>query len=464
MTYGQAYNQHASGPYTLHQDTFEQYAFNQDGLNQDELHQEALNPAGLNGFPSSGFPSSAAPMPNMLMPNASVPNLFIPEATRLNAGVSDGPLDSISVVALKRFTEDYLGECELRLQSPRTVETRRVFIRNLLWFLHKRTYSTCGTAELRQFFHYLMHGHTEPGGRFGQAHLIRPVRPITLKDYYISLRSFFDWLKTKGILTETPFAAIPKPQVREGIKEPLSKEHIATLLQAAQASKEPLRNVAILSFLLDTGCRASELIALELKDVDIANHCGTVLGKGNKYRPVYFGARTAEALRTYLEGTRQRRCNGGKSPENTPLFLSGNRPTASKPDGSSQGSSNRGSSNQGGHDTAPLTRSGLQQLLERLAGKCGIKASCSPHAFRRSFAVQTLRNGANVFSVQAMLGHTDLQMTQKYCALAQTDVEAQHRRFGPLDRMLPDELMADKSIPDKLMADGWYPREVNPVV
>ncbi len=83
----------------------------------------------------------------------------------------------------------------------------------------------------------------------------------------------------------------------------------------------------------------------------------------------------------------------------------------------------------------PIGLSGLQQLLKRLEKTCGIKASRSPHAFRRSFAVQTLKNGANVFSVQAMLGHTDLQMTQTYCALAQADIEAQHRQYSPLDRL-----------------------------
>lgn len=83
----------------------------------------------------------------------------------------------------------------------------------------------------------------------------------------------------------------------------------------------------------------------------------------------------------------------------------------------------------------PFTRSGLLHLVKRLGKTAGIKDSASVHALRRSFAVQMLRNGANVFSVQAMLGHTNLQMTRKYCTMALTDAEAQHRQFSPMDRL-----------------------------
>lgn len=321
------------------------------------------------------------------------------------------PDSSVLTVDLQHWSEEYLCDCDLRLQSPRTLETRRIFIRNLLWFLYNRDYAQCGTMELRQFFRYLLHGHEEPGGRFGHRHLKRPVRPITLKEYYICLRSFFSWLVEAGKITQTPFTQIPKPQVREATKPPLSAGQIEQLLRATHEGVNAARDEALLYWLLDTGCRATETVSLRLRDLDLKNRSCSVLGKGNKYRTVYFGAKTAEVLEHYL---RQRNCLPDSyqdcATEDLPLFLSG------------QGN-------------MPITRSGLQQLLERLRRRCGIKGSCSPHAFRRSFAVQTLRNGANVFSVQAMLGHSDLGMTQRYCALAQTDVEAQHRQFSPVDRL-----------------------------
>lgn len=319
--------------------------------------------------------------------------------------------DSVALADLPYLIEAYLCECDLLFQSPRTLEMRRLFLRNLLWFLRRRGYGQCGTTELRHFFHYLLHGHEESGGRFGHPHLKRPVRPITLKDYYIGLRSFFSWLVQTDNIVSTPFTRIPKPQVRETIKPPLSPDQITALLQAAQEGFQPARDTALLFWLLDTGCRASETVSVQLTDLDLTSQSCAVLGKGNKYRTVYFGSKTAETIEAYLRRT-GRLCpaNADRRNQGSPLFCS------------RQGK-------------GALTRSGLQQVVERLGQNAGIKGSCSPHAFRRSFAVQTLKNGANVFSVQAMLGHSDLEMTRRYCALAQTDVEAQHRRFSPVDRM-----------------------------
>lgn len=310
------------------------------------------------------------------------------------------------------MSELYLQDCELRLFSPSTITTRRVFFRNLGWFLRTRGFESCGTWEIRQFLYYLAHGHENEGGRFGKPELSSPARPVTIKDYYLALRCLFDWLTAQGFLTESPFLAIPKPQVRDEVKMPLSEAQIGTLFRAAGATKSPLRDIAILSLLLDTGCRASELVSLRRGDIDVmGGHC-RVLGKGNKYRTLYFGEKTSQALTEYLATVSIRGFEGDGS-EFFPLFLS---------------ASNGRTLNQ------PLRLSGLQQLLKRLKKECGIRISCSPHAFRRAFAVQTLKNGANVFSVQAILGHTDLEMTQLYCALAVADVEAQHRRFSPLDR------------------------------
>jgi site-specific recombinase XerD len=324
---------------------------------------------------------------------------------------------------LRDLFEQYMQECEMRLYAARTLETRRLFIGNLLWFLDHRNHAVCSEPEIHQFFYYLAHGHTEPGGRFGRKNLNRPVRPVTMKDYYNCLRPFFAWLVERRFLKENPFQFIPPPHVRVEVKSPLSLDQIQTLFESARRSTQPLRDTAILSLLLDTGCRASELIAIQLEDVDWQNRCCRVLGKGNKYRTLYFGDRTGQALQAYVEASGRQVSVGNDRVYNasvtTPLFLS---------DAACLGTRDER------HPT-PLTRSGLLQLMKRLGKAGGIKMSCSPHALRRTFAVQTLRNGANVFSVQAMLGHTDLQMTRRYCAIAHADVEAQHRQFAPMDRL-----------------------------
>ncbi|MBV9865372.1 MAG: tyrosine-type recombinase/integrase [Abitibacteriaceae bacterium] len=321
---------------------------------------------------------------------------------------------AVHIADLEQFAQDYLYDCDLRLQSPRTIETRRVFLRNFFWFLHQRNYATCGASEIRHFFHYLAHGHEEAGGRFGNKNLTHAVRPITVMDYYTCLRSLFDWLVAQRITPETPFIIIAKPQVREEIKCPLSAEQITALLRATHESADPLRNAALLLLLLDTGCRASELVALKRRDLDLTNHRCRVRGKGDKYRTLFFGGKTADTLSQYLHELDQPQPKMGQelpSDGDEPLFSSA-------------------------RSTSPLTRSGLLHLIKRLGKAAGIKDAVCVHALRRSFAVQMLKNGANVFSVQALLGHTNLQQTRKYCALAMTDTEAQHRQFSPVDRLV----------------------------
>jgi site-specific recombinase XerD len=200
--------------------------------------------------------------------------------------------------------------------------------------------------------------------------------------------------------------------MREATKSPLSLDQVARLLFATEGSTDPIRDTALLLFLLDTGCRAGETIALNAADVDLANGNCMVLGKGSKRRLVYFGGETAAALGRYLTYSRRLSTHGAVTDPESALFL----PL---------------------HGRGRFTVSGLRCIVRRLSKAAGVKTSCSPHAFRRTFAVQTLRNGANVFSVQAMLGHTDLEMTRRYCRIAESDIETQHRAFGPVDNLLP---------------------------
>ena len=93
---------------------------------------------------------------------------------------------------LSHFANDWLLDGQFRLHSPNTVATRRVFIKNLLWFLERRGFVHCGVTELKHFFIYLSNGHEEPGGRWGNPHLKKPLRPISVKDYFVNFASMFD--------------------------------------------------------------------------------------------------------------------------------------------------------------------------------------------------------------------------------------------------------------------------------
>jgi site-specific recombinase XerD len=312
----------------------------------------------------------------------------------------------LSRADLAQCAEEWLLHNECQQRAVTTTQTRRVFLRNLLWFLERRELDACGTPELRQFFHYLRHGHEEAGGRWGNPQLTRPLRPVSIKDYHDCLRLFFEWMVAEEIVAASPLQRIERPLVREEIKQPLSREQTQALLRAAKASQDPRRNEAILLMLFDSGVRASELTALKVKDVDTRSGSFEVTGKGNKKRTCYLGKATVKALMAYLRRA--------KLPAGAPLF-----PTV------------RG----GVYGREPLTRSGLLQLVKRLAKQAGINANV--HQLRRTFATSMLEAGADICSVRDMLGHTNIQMTLKYLAVSQSHIEAQHRQFSPADRLRP---------------------------
>jgi len=326
---------------------------------------------------------------------------------------------SVSTRLLPRLVDSWLLAGDINRHSARTLSSRRERIKNLLWFLKERALDDCDVHALRAFFAYLVHGHKETGGRWGNPRMTRSVRSGTSKSYHSTLRTFFGWLVAEGELTASPMARIPPPVDRPDQIEPFTGEQIDALLQAARRPGKPAgkgkgkpperrgnprRDEAILLLLLDTGIRASELCALTCADVDL--HAGQVHvreGKGGKGRPVPFSRDTKRALYQYL--------NERGVEDDTPLFLSERGQVAG--DG--------------------ITASGLFQLVQRLGQVAGVDGvRCSPHTFRHTFAIFFLRAGGNVFTLRTLLGHESLTMTNRYVAIAQADIAAQHRRFSPV--------------------------------
>jgi integrase/recombinase XerC/integrase/recombinase XerD len=313
---------------------------------------------------------------------------------------------AISVEQLERYAEGWLLDGEIRQLSKSTLDGRRIVIDKLLWFLKQREYPVCSTMELRQFLAYISTGHENAQGRWGNPQLTRRVRPTTPVTYFSRLRTLFRFLVQEEAIVVSPMEKMRPPVARPDQIQPFDQAQVTALLSAAKRSQHPRRNEALLLLLLDTGLRASEICSLCLKDVDMSARRCTVVGKGNKTRVVYYGGTTAKALWQYLkEEIRD---------AEDPLFLA-------------DGGTRAGEA---------LSRSGLLQLIKRLGKAAKIEAMrCSPHTFRHTFAVEFLRNGGNVFSLQTLLGHTSLSMSRRYTALAQADIENQHRQFSPVDRM-----------------------------
>ncbi|MDE2125283.1 MAG: tyrosine-type recombinase/integrase [Armatimonadetes bacterium] len=309
---------------------------------------------------------------------------------------------TIGVNDLERYADGWLLSGEIDQHSARTLGNRRSIVSKLVWFLREKNLDCCGTMELRQFLAYVTNGHQEAGGRWGNAQQTRPVRPRTVHTYHGHLRTLFRWIVSEDGLGVSPMERIPVPTSRADQVQPFTTDQVEALLNAAKRSQMAYRNQAIVYFLLDTGLRASELCSLNREDVDFqARRCG-VVGKGNKRRMVPFGKTAAKSLWNYLKAEPQE--------PGEPLFMS-----------------ERGER---------LTRSGLRLLFVRLGRSARLQAArCSPHTFRHTFAVEFLRAGGNVFTLQQILGHTSLTMTNRYVALAQADIENQHRQYSPADRL-----------------------------
>jgi integrase/recombinase XerC/integrase/recombinase XerD len=316
--------------------------------------------------------------------------------------------DTIFVTELRRSIDDWLYDAEYRQQSKNTIDGKRLVCDKLLWFLEQQRHETCGLSELRQFMAYVRNGHRSPGGRWGNPRNTKEASPRTTRYYYIYLQGLFKWLVKEDVIQASPMERIDKPQeARRDQIVPFTPDQVTALILAARQSPHPERDEAIIRFLLDTGVRSTELCTLYVGDVDMLNRRAEVMGKGRKRRVVYFGRNTAKALREYLKIT---------TPEpDQCLFLS-------------EGGSRRG---------VGIYRRGLQNLITRTGQRAGLQAvRCSPHTFRHTFAVEFIRNGGNTFTLQEILGHTDLKMTMRYVALAQADIEKQHQRFSPGDKII----------------------------
>jgi integrase/recombinase XerD len=242
----------------------------------------------------------------------------------------------------------------------------------------------------------------------------------TIHNFYISLCAFFTWAQRELDLPN-PIKAIPAPKFEQAPIEPFTKQEVEALHKACEQCTEAKttdrrkyimrratgrHDQAIIMTLLDTGLRASELSALKVGDVDLKT--GKVLvkhgrlggAKGGKGRTVFLGKAARRAVWRYLAERAD-----GEEPD-APLFLV-------KYD-------------------RPMNKYALRLLIVHLGEKAGVK-KCLPHRFRHTFALTYLRAGGAVFTLQALLGHSTLDMVQHYARLAEIDVEQVHKRASPAD-------------------------------
>lgn len=219
------------------------------------------------------------------------------------------------------------------------------------------------------------------------------------------LRTMLYWIEEEEIMPtgwKNPIRRVKAPKLPTDPIEPVQIEEIHQLLKTCQSNYAGARDKAMMLGLLDTGARAKEFLNINLEDVDMAT--GAVMirqGKGRKPRMVFLGRKTIRAIRGYL---RYRH-------DNYPALwvsIRGER----------------------------MTYAALRCLLRRRAEKIGMKSIPTPHDFRRAFALVMLRNGVDIFALQKLMGHSDLQILRRYLAQTDQDIHTAHMRGSPVDSNL----------------------------
>ncbi|BCW95158.1 MAG: tyrosine recombinase [Fimbriimonadales bacterium] len=226
-----------------------------------------------------------------------------------------------------------------------------------------------------------------------------------------SLRAFLKFCRTMGWLTHDPSVNIALPVHRRPLPRVLTQPQAEQLMQATEPDDEPLRlrDRAILELLYATGVRVSELAGLDVDALDMAQSAARVRGKGGRERFVLFGQAAHEALVEYLQRARPQLMNPHKPTR--ALFLNA----------------------QGGR----LTTRSLHRLVKRYGARIGV--DISPHALRHSFATHMLDGGADLRTVQELLGHRRLTTTQMYTHLTLDRLRQTVRRALPSLTMEDDE-------------------------
>jgi site-specific recombinase XerD len=309
----------------------------------------------------------------------------------------------VSTTSLESLAKGYILNCKTEGKSPKTISGYEMALRNFIWYCRQNDFpevQKLTAVHIRHFLWYLASephrwNSTSPAAK-------RQVTSTTVNGYFRALRTFFNWLEREELVIENPFKNLKPPKIDKKVIQALSPAEIDRLFKLCSGkSTLDVRNKAILSVFLDTGLRISELANLTIDDVNVDNASLLIRhGKGGKQRVVRIGVKAQKALWKYIT-----------------LYRKGN--------------SNRLFQNRSGESMGVL---GIKILIKRLGDRAKVKVH--PHKLRHTFAISFLRAGGDVFSLQYLLGHSTLQMTQRYLqSLNANDAANAHKKFSPLDNL-----------------------------
>jgi integrase/recombinase XerD len=302
-------------------------------------------------------------------------------------------LEISSGTFLSTAIESFLIDRKAAGLSPHTIKFYRQFLLPFLAYCEDNVLRLIGdiTADLiRRYFLSIAETHNAGGTHAA----------------FRTLRAFFGWLSDEEIMPadwKNPITKVKAPKVLLEPLQPISLADVRSLIDTCRpGSASGDRDRAVFLVLLDTGVRAQELCDLNVEDIDLNTGVALVrYGKGGKTRTVFMGRKTRRADRSYL----RHRQDHGRA-----LFTT--------------------------RFSERLTYNALRLLLDRRVKLAGPHEKPTLHGFRRAFALNMLRNGSDIFSLQRLLGHSDLQIMPRYLAQNDQNTELAHRRSSPVDNGL----------------------------
>ena len=283
---------------------------------------------------------------------------------------------------------DYLrGECHL---AANTIAAYGRDMERFKNWLGKRKINRLSVGDLTDFI-----GHLQE----------LELAPASIARNIVAIRTFFKFLQLEGIVTENPAELLATQKMWQRVPGVLTRRQIEDFLTSPKKTdKFWQRDIALLEVLYATGCRASEVCTLRVRDLSLDEKHLRCEGKGGKQRLVPIGGRAIEAIERYQDQLRGELAAKSPHPPEE-LFLS--------------------------RSGRALDRVQLWRLVKMYARRAGIDDSISPHSLRHSFATHMLAGGADLRLVQELLGHASIQTTQIYTHVEHSRLKKVHQQFHP---------------------------------
>ncbi len=283
----------------------------------------------------------------------------------------------------------WLDTVALRTESRHTARVYKQVASRFLQYLESQGIETLDAVQPHHVRAYLLQ--RKQAG----------VSPYTLAKDYRHLHAFWNWCLREELTTNNPFAKVEKPKPPAKVKPALTPEEVEAILRACEGKHWlRLRDKALILLLLDTGLRIHE--AHRLTVADTSQETLLIRGKGGKQRVVFLSAEVRLALKRYLQAC--------------PYPLQDDSPLWHGKNGA-------------------LTLYSLMDCIARIGKRAGLQRPLGAHAFRRTFATWSLRNGIDLEHLRQLMGHSDYTVLRQYLALVEADLKQAHQQHSPLNNL-----------------------------